>query len=225
MGLTFTNPLGNAYVDDYENNNGQITIRFIDVPIDSQLDHDQQISQEDAKSTEIDSLTNNNNDDPDNITTRITGMSDDENGNTIDNSKMWDDNNPIKDHDYGFAATAEDIEQTGVDPQDDNIRPTEVTTDHGNRPTRVEDQITPLQTTTELEINVDPNETEEQYEYINLQGVFGDLLLDETIENIPRITSDNKQQNYRKALDFIANNARRDQMINNYITRQHRLQA
>ena len=47
----------------------------------------------------------------------------DEIENTIDNS-IWDDDNPIKDYDYGYADTADDIEQTGVDPEDDNIRPT-----------------------------------------------------------------------------------------------------
>ena len=57
-----------------------------------------------------------------------------------------------------------------------------------------EDQTTPLQT--EPEIDTDPNKTEVQYKYVNLQGVFGETLLDETIEEISRITSNNEQQNY-----------------------------
>ena len=51
-GLTlFINPLGNTYGDDPENNNGPITIRFVDVPTDSQLYDDQQIAQEDDENT------------------------------------------------------------------------------------------------------------------------------------------------------------------------------
>ena len=63
-GLTFADQLKNAYADDPENNTGPITIQFIDVPSDSQLDHDQQVAQEDAENMENGSLTNNNNIDP-----------------------------------------------------------------------------------------------------------------------------------------------------------------
>ena len=73
--------------------------------------------------------------------------------------------------------------------------------------------------------NIEPNETEEQYEYVNLQGVFGDILSNETIEEITKITSDNEQQNYWNTLDFIAYEARRDQMINDYILTQYSLKA
>ena len=64
---------------------------------------------------------------------------------TINNS-IRDDDNPIEDHaDYGYADTTEDIEQTGVDPENDNIRPTGViTTDYDTETTGVEDQTTPL---------------------------------------------------------------------------------
>ena len=65
------------------------------------------------------------------------------NENTIDNSKR-DDDNPIEDHDYGFTNTAEDIEQTGVDSQDENRPAGVTTTDHEIRTTGVEDQTTPL---------------------------------------------------------------------------------
>ena len=73
-GLTFTNRLGSAYASDPENNNEPITIRIIDMPSDSQLHHDQQIAQEDAKNKEINNLANNINADPNNITIRITGV-------------------------------------------------------------------------------------------------------------------------------------------------------
>ena len=79
------------------------------------LDHDQQIAQENVDNTEINSLTNNNNVDPDNITIRIIGVTDDE--NNINNSDTQDNNNPIKDRDYRFADTAEDIKQKGWTPK------------------------------------------------------------------------------------------------------------
>ena len=122
----------------------------------------------------------------------LTGKENNENEieNTIDNS-IRDDDNPIKDHDYGYAYTAEDIEQTGVDPQDDIIRPTGVSaTDHDIGTTGVEDQTTPLQLEPEID---DPNETEEQYEHVNLQGVFRDILSNKKIEEITQITSSNEQ--------------------------------
>ena len=66
-GLHFTNWLGNIYADDPENNNEPITIWFVDTPTGSQIDHDEQIAQENVEKMEINSLTNNNNIDPDNI--------------------------------------------------------------------------------------------------------------------------------------------------------------
>ena len=117
-------------------------------------------------------------------------MTDEENTNeienTIDNS-IWDDDNPIKDHDYGYVNTAEDIEQTGVDSQDDNIRPTGVTTiDHDIGTTGVKDPTAPLQPEPEID---EPNEMKEQYEYVNLQGVFGDKLSNKTIEELTRMNN------------------------------------
>ena len=181
-GLHFTDRLGNPHMNDPENNPGPITIRFVDTPPDSQNTHDQQITQEDAENNEIDNLTNNTTIDLDNITIRITGVTNEENNkneNTINNS-IQDDNNPIKDHDYGCANTAEDIKQTGVGSQDET-RPAGVTiTDHDIKTTGVEDQTTPLQT--KPEIDTDPDETEEQYEYFNLRGVFGDIPSNKTVE-------------------------------------------
>ena len=121
-GLHFTDRLGNPHADDPENNTGPMTIRFVDAPSDTQ-----NIG---VENTEIDNLTNNANVDPDNITIRITGVTDEEKNeneikNTIDNS-IRDDDNPIEGHDYGYAGTEEGIEQTGVDPKDDTIRPTGV---------------------------------------------------------------------------------------------------
>ena len=49
--------------------------------------------------------------------------------------------------------------------------------------------------------------------------------MDEIIEKISRIQSENEQQNYRKTLDFIANGTKRDQMINGYILMQYILQV
>ena len=49
--------------------------------------------------------------------------------------------------------------------------------------------------------------------------------MDEIIEKISRIQSENEQQNYRKTLDFIANGTKRDQMINGYILTQYSLRA
>ena len=61
-GLHFTDQLGNPHADDPENNTEPITIRFVGyAPPDTQNTHDQQITQEDAKHTEIDNLTNNTN--------------------------------------------------------------------------------------------------------------------------------------------------------------------
>ena len=93
------------------------------------------------------------------------------------------------------------------------------TTDHDIKTTGVEDQTTPLQT--EIELDVDPDETDKQYEYVSLQGMFGDILSDETVEEIAHITSSNEQQNYWNTLDFIAYKARQDQMINDYILTQY----
>ena len=111
-----------------------------------------------------------------------------------------------------------------MDSKDDTNRPAGVsTTDHDIGTTGVEDEPTPLQP--ELEIDVKPNKAEEQYEYVNLQGVFGDILSNKTVEEITRITSNNEQQNYWNILDFIAYNARRDQMINDYILSQYSLKV
>ena len=149
-GLHFTNQLGNPHADDPEKNTGQITIRFVDAPSDTQFIHDQQITPENVRNTKNDNLTNTTYIDPDNITIRIIGVTDEkntdnENKNTIDNS-VRNDNNPIEDHDYGYADTEEDIKQTGEDPQNDTIRPIGVsTTDHNVETTGVEDQTTPLQ--------------------------------------------------------------------------------
>ena len=56
--------------------------------------------------------------------------------------------------------------------------------------------------------------------------MFGDILSNETrIEEITRITSDNEQQNYWNTLDIIAYEARRSQMINDYILTQYSLKA
>ena len=63
-------------------------------------------------------------------------------------------------------------------PEDDNIRPTGVSTYHDTKTTGVEDQTTSLQPEPEID---DSNKTERQYEYINLQGVFGDILSNKTI--------------------------------------------
>ena len=161
-GLHFTDQLENTYVSNPENNPGPITIRFVDAPSDTQIIHDQQIAQEDTENTEIINLTSNNTSvDPDNITIRITGMTDEENNNenenTIDNFQ-GDNGNPIEDHDYGYTDTAEDIKQTEVDSQDESNRPAGVTTtDHDIKTTGVEDQTTPLQT--ETEIDGDPDKT------------------------------------------------------------------
>ena len=90
-------------------------------------------------------------------------MTDEENNendieNAIDNS-VRDDDNPIEDHNYGYANTAEDIEQTGVDSHDENIRPTGMTTtDHDTGTTGVEDPTTSLQPEPEID---DPNKMEE----------------------------------------------------------------
>ena len=81
------------------------------------------------------------------------------------------------------------------------------------------DQIKPLQTSTEPEIKT------KQYEYITLQGVFGDLLSHETIETISQITCNNEQQNYWSTLDFIANKAKKDEAINDYILMQYSLRV
>ena len=133
-----------------------------------------------CQNTKINNLTNHTDVDPDNITIRITWVTDEANNeNIIDNSKR-DDDNPIEDHDYRYADTAEDIKQTGVGSQDET-RPAGVTiTDHDIKTTGVEDQTTPLQT--KPEIDTDPDETEEQYEYFNLRGVFGDIPSNKTVE-------------------------------------------
>ena len=55
--------------------------------------------------------------------------------------------------------------------------------------------------------------------------MFGVLLSHQSIEKISRITSDNEQQNYRNTQDFIANETRRDQMINDYILTQYIIRA
>ena len=110
--------------------------------------HDQQITIEDVNNNEIDTLTHNKNVDPDNITIRIIGVTEGENTNEIKNTinnSTRDDDNPIKDHDYGYADTADDIEQTGMNPEDDKIRSKGVsTTDHDTQTIGVEDQTTPL---------------------------------------------------------------------------------
>ena len=76
------------------------------------------------------------------------------------------------------------------------------------------DEPTPLHTTTQPEIvePIDPNELD-QYKYVNLHGKFGDL--SPTEETISQIINWTKQQNFKNTLDFITNEARRDQMINN----------
>ena len=96
------------------------------------------------------------------------------------------------------------------------------TTDHDIETTGVDNQTTPLQQEPEMD---DPNKTEEQYEHVNLQGVFGNILSNKTIEEITQITSDNEQQNYWNTLDFIAKEARRDQIFNDYILTQYSLKA
>ena len=106
--MTFTSPTGlETPIRDPEKNTGPITIRFVDAPPDTQNTHDQQITQEDVENNEINNLTNITNIDPDNITSSITGVTDDENNqikNTMDYS-IRDDDNPIEDHDYGYADT------------------------------------------------------------------------------------------------------------------------
>ena len=98
------------------NNNGSIIIRFIDAPINTSFDQEQQIAPEDAEiEQEIEadkSLNNTGNFDPDNITISITVV----NNNAEDSNNRHDDN-PTKDHDSEFANTEEDIKQTGVDPK------------------------------------------------------------------------------------------------------------
>ena len=178
-GLHFTDRLRNVYAGNPEIPPEAITIWFIDAPSDTQFIHNQQTAQEDVKNTNINTFTNNTDVDHDSITIRITGVTDEENNNNNENENTiinseWDNNNLIENDDYGYVDTADDIKQTWVGSQDDNIRPAGVTTtDHDIETTGLEDQTTPLQT--ESEIDADPNETEEQYEYVNLQGVFEDI--------------------------------------------------
>ena len=199
-GLHFTNWLGNIYADDPENNNEPITIWFVDTPTGSQIDHDEQIAQENVEKMEINSLTNNNNIDPDNImkmivTTPNCGMI------TI-LSKIMTTDLPIQQKILSKQEWTPKIIPSGQQKCPPQIMASK----------QQEWRIKP-----QTEIGTDMNETEEQYKYINLQWVFGDILSNETIEEITRITSSNEQQNYWNTLDFIAYKARRDQMINDYI--------
>ena len=106
--MRLTNRLGNPCNDDSENNNGPITIQFVDGPIGTSIDHEQQIAPEHSESEhvtqEFDGLTNIGNYNPDNITIRIIRVN---NKDPIqDNSERNDTNHlTIKDHDYGFANT------------------------------------------------------------------------------------------------------------------------
>ena len=86
------------------------------------------------------------------------------------------------------------------------------------------DEFTPLHMTTESEmepilININ------QYEYVNLQGTFVWYLSPATIKIILQIQSVNEQQNFRNTLDFITNEARKDQMVKSYILTLYNLQT
>ena len=70
-------------------------------------------------------------------------------------------------------------------------------------------------------------QTKEEFEYINLQGKFSDIdpCSTTTKETIVCIKMSNERKNYYNTMHFIADEARKDQMINDYILTQHILKA
>ena len=64
------------------------------------------------------------------------------------------------------------------------------------------------------------------FEYINLQGTFGEQEPCSPEEIIVQIKTPNERYNYYNTMEFIANDARRDhQMIEDYILTQYSLKA
>ena len=213
-GLQFTDQLCNLYNDNPENNNEPITSWFLDAPQDAPLEHESKNVPVNAHLEQLtetsDSLNNTGNYDPDNITIRITGVNDQ---GQVDGSVK--DDNFINTHDE-FVDTVEYIERAGVGQEADSQ--IGVPSNHDDIKSPGVDHIPPLQPEPEIDLNK-PNDTGDQCNYVNLQGIFGDI--SPTIEVISQIQSKNEQRNFRKTLDFIADEARRDQMINNYILTQY----
>ena len=64
-----------------------------------------------------------------------------------------------------------------------------------------------------------------EFEYISLQGMFRDLEPCPPEEKIVQIDTPNKRKTYYNTMEFIANDARRDQMIDDYIHTRYSLKA
>ena len=100
---------------------------------------------------------------------------------------------------------AHDTETTGVE-------------DH-NRNDNTEPEYEPRKSTRIRIQNqgVEQTNHNEDFEYTTLWSTFRDLEPCSPEEMIVRIKMPNERQNYYNTMDFIANEARRDQMIDDYI--------
>ena len=64
-----------------------------------------------------------------------------------------------------------------------------------------------------------------EFEYANLQDPYGDPEPCSPEETVVPFDTSNERQNYYNTMEFITNQARRDQMIDNYILTQYSLKA
>ena len=68
-------------------------------------------------------------------------------------------------------------------------------------------------------------QTDEEFEYINLQGTFREMEPCSPEKIIVRMNTPNERQNYYNMIDFIANEARRTQMTDDYILTKYNLRS
>ena len=127
----------------------------------------------------------------------------------------------VDDHDTETTGLEDhDTETTGVEDHkpNNNTEPDQDHHEHADVPQR----------SNRIRIqNQGVGQTNEVFEYINLQGTFGYMdLCSIPEEAIVCIGTPNERKNYYNTMEFIvANKARRDQMIDNYILIQYSLKA
>ena len=222
--LGFQDRLKNSYDD--EEDTRQITIQFMDT-LPPTLDMNSDTNMKDTNNQDLDHTTKNTGDslnnagsidpDSDQIPIRITGVNDQvPNNSTINEGPVEESKNDIDDIEH-IGMDDHGTDRIGVqdhnpnnttEPEHDNIEEQEP-----RRPNRIRIQ------------NQLAEETNEEFEYINLQGTFGDTESCSPEERIDQIGTPNERQNYYHTIEFIANEARRDNVINDFILTQYSLKA
>ena len=148
--------------------------------------------------------------DSDQIIIRITGVNDQVlNNPTINEAPVADTDNDDIDDIKQIGVDDHSIEATGVKDHTPNNN-----TEPGHEPWR------------SIRIqNQGVQQTNEEFEYIHLQDTFRDMEPRLQEETVVRIYMPNERQNYYSTMEFIVNEARSDQMIDDYILPRHSLKA